>query len=150
MLVSIDSSKGLAMVMALLFAAIAWNLGTWLMAIPASSSHTLIGAILGVGMANSVLNGKGLGSGVNWSKALEVGLSLLISPLIGFAAGGRPAPLDQEDGEGSRTVSAAQGRRAAARLDSGHAARDLHWGPSAWPTARTDGQKGIGLIMLLS
>ena len=84
LVVSVDSAKGLAMVMALLFSAIAWNLGTWLMAIPASSSHTLIGAILGVGLANSVFSGKGLGSGVNWGKAVEVGLSLLISPLVGF------------------------------------------------------------------
>jgi phosphate/sulfate permease len=84
LLMSLNSSKGLAMVLALLISAIAWNLGTWLMAIPASSSHTLIGAILGVGLANSVISGKGLGSGVNWSKAIEVGLSLLISPLIGF------------------------------------------------------------------
>ncbi len=85
LLVSIDSAKGLAMVMALLIAAIAWNLGTWLLAIPASSSHTLIGAILGVGLANSALPGHRFGSGVNWAKAAEVGLSLLISPLIGFA-----------------------------------------------------------------
>ncbi len=84
LLVSIDSARGLAMVMALLLSAIAWNLGTWLMAIPASSSHTLIGAILGVGLANSVYSGKGFGSGVNWAKAIEVGLSLLISPLVGF------------------------------------------------------------------
>ncbi len=85
LLVSVDSPRGLAMVMALLVAAIAWNLGTWLMAIPASSSHTLIGSILGVGLANSVYSGKGFGSGVNWSKALDIGLSLLVSPLLGFA-----------------------------------------------------------------
>jgi phosphate/sulfate permease len=84
LLVSIDSSRGLCMVMALLISAIAWNLGTWLLAIPASSSHTLIGSILGVGLANSWYSGQGLGSGVNWSKAFEVGLSLLISPLLGF------------------------------------------------------------------
>jgi PiT family inorganic phosphate transporter len=84
LLTSLHSSKGLAMVMALLISAIAWNLGTWLMAIPASSSHTLIGAILGVGLANSMISGQGLGTGVNWGKALEVGLSLFISPLIGF------------------------------------------------------------------
>jgi len=85
LLVSIDSAKGMAMVLALLISAIAWNLGTWLLALPASSSHTLIGAILGVGLANSAMAGRGLGSGVNWTKAAEVGLSLLISPLIGFA-----------------------------------------------------------------
>jgi PiT family inorganic phosphate transporter len=84
MLVHIDTGAGMAMVIALLLAAIVWNFGTWYMAIPASSSHTLIGAILGVGLASSWLEGR-FGTGVNWKKAGEVGLSLLVSPLIGFA-----------------------------------------------------------------
>jgi PiT family inorganic phosphate transporter len=84
LLVKIDTGAGIAMVIALLLAAIVWNFGTWYMAIPASSSHTLIGAIIGVGLANSLLVGA-FGRGVNWHKAAEVGLSLLISPLIGFA-----------------------------------------------------------------
>jgi PiT family inorganic phosphate transporter len=88
LLVTRDTGAGLAMVLALLTAAIAWNLGTWLMAIPASSSHTLIGAILGVGLANAGLEGHPLGSGVNWGKAGEVALSLLISPLVGFGCAG--------------------------------------------------------------
>ena len=85
LIVSVDSARGLAMVMALLISAIAWNLGTWFLGIPASSSHTLIGSILGVGLANSLLPGHKFGVGVNWTKAGEVGLSLLISPLVGFA-----------------------------------------------------------------
>jgi len=84
LLVHINTSAGMAMVMALLLAAIVWNFGTWYMGIPASSSHTLIGAIIGVGLANSWLLGH-FGAGVNWRKAGEVGLSLLLSPLIGFA-----------------------------------------------------------------
>ncbi len=83
LLVKIDTGAGMAMVMALLLAAIVWNFATWYVAIPASSSHTLIGAILGVGLANSWLQGH-FGNGVNWKKAGEVGLSLLISPIIGF------------------------------------------------------------------
>jgi phosphate/sulfate permease len=83
LLVRIDSGAGMAMVIALLLASIIWNFGTWFMAIPASSSHTLIGAIIGVGLANSWLIGR-FGSGVNWHKAGEIGLSLFISPLIGF------------------------------------------------------------------
>jgi PiT family inorganic phosphate transporter len=76
------------MVFALLISAIVWNLGTWYLGLPASSSHTLIGAILGVGLANSVMRGHPFGSGVNWDKAGEVGLSLLISPIIGFLLAG--------------------------------------------------------------
>ena len=73
----------LGMVAAILLTAIFWNLGTWLLSIPASSSHTLVGAILGVGIAYSLLPGTGEAA-VNWHKAGEVGLSLLISPLFGF------------------------------------------------------------------
>jgi phosphate/sulfate permease len=83
LLVKIDTNAGMAMVISLLLAAIVWNFGTWYMAIPASSSHTLIGAIIGVGLANSWLLGH-FGTGVNWHKAWEVGMSLLLSPLIGF------------------------------------------------------------------
>ena len=83
LLVHIDTGAGIAMVLALLLGAMIWNFGTWYMGIPASSSHTLIGAIIGVGLANSFLAGH-FGAGVNWHKAGEIGLSLLISPLIGF------------------------------------------------------------------
>src|SRR5208337_3843121 len=65
--------------------AIIWNLGTWYLGLPASSSHSLIGAIMGVGLANAMLSpGHVFGEGVNWAKASEVGSSLLISPIVGF------------------------------------------------------------------
>jgi len=89
LVLNIGSGAGVAMVFALLIAAILWNLGTWFLGLPASSSHTLIGAILGVGLANALLQTGGeFGTGVNWEKAEEVGLSLLISPLIGFCGAG--------------------------------------------------------------
>jgi phosphate/sulfate permease len=83
LLVHIDTGAGISMVLSLLLGAMIWNFATWYMGIPASSSHTLIGAIIGVGLANSYLAGH-FGTGVNWGKAGEIGLSLLISPLIGF------------------------------------------------------------------
>lgn len=85
LLVQSGTGAGLAMVLALLLSAILWNLGTWWLGLPASSSHTLIGAILGVGVANSLRPGHHFGDGVHWGKAGEIGLSLLASPLIGFA-----------------------------------------------------------------
>lgn len=88
LLVEGKAGASLAMVLALLLAAITWNLGTWFLAIPASSSHTLIGSILGVGMANALMSGRPLGSSVNWTKAGEVGLSLMISPMVGFLSAG--------------------------------------------------------------
>ena len=73
----------LGMVFAILLTAIFWNFGTWFLAIPTSSSHTLIGSILGVGIAYSLIPGTG-DAAVNWKKATDVGLSLLASPLFGF------------------------------------------------------------------
>lgn len=80
-------STGFAMVFALLLSAIAWNLLTWWKGIPASSSHTLIGSMIGVGIANAMLNHGSL-NGVNWGQAIKIGYSLLFSPLIGFVFAG--------------------------------------------------------------
>ncbi|HWB07838.1 MAG TPA: inorganic phosphate transporter [Pirellulales bacterium] len=88
LLVNIETHRGLAMVFSLLGAAIVWNFGTWFLGLPSSSSHALIGSILGVGLANSVLAGKPFGAGVNWEKAAEVGLSLLLSPVLGMGLAG--------------------------------------------------------------
>ena len=83
---NVGSAAGFAMVFSILVSAIAWNLGTWWLGLPASSSHTLIGSILGVGMANSLMGtAQSVTDGVNWSKAQEVILGLLISPALGFA-----------------------------------------------------------------
>ncbi len=85
LVLNVGSGAGFAMVFALLISAIIWNLGTWYLGLPASSSHSLIGSIMGVGLANSMMSaGHVFGEGVNWVKAREVGLSLLLSPVIGF------------------------------------------------------------------
>ncbi|HEX3988507.1 MAG TPA: inorganic phosphate transporter, partial [Verrucomicrobiae bacterium] len=81
---NVGSAAGFAMVFSLLISAIIWNLGTWYMGLPASSSHTLIGSIMGVGLMNSILTTGSIRGGVNWGKAREVGLSLLVSPVVGF------------------------------------------------------------------
>jgi PiT family inorganic phosphate transporter len=78
------SGAGFAMIFSLLISAIIWNVGTWYLGLPASSSHTLIGAIMGVGLANSIIAGNGWEAGINWSKAQEVGMALLLSPVVGF------------------------------------------------------------------
>lgn len=83
-LVQVPLEASLSVVLAALISSVLWNLSTWYLGIPASSSHTLIGSILGVGLAHSCLPGKVFGGGVNWAKAQDVGLSLLISPLIGL------------------------------------------------------------------
>ena len=84
LILQVGSDAGFSMVFALLIAAIIWNLGTWALGLPASSSHTLIGSIIGVGVANALLRGRDGTSGVDWGKATEIGYALLLSPVFGF------------------------------------------------------------------
>lgn len=84
LILQVGSKAGFAMVFALLCAAIIWNLGTWWLGLPASSSHTLIGSIIGVGITNALMHGHDGTSGVDWSQAVKVGYSLLLSPILGF------------------------------------------------------------------
>ncbi len=85
LILNVGSSAGYAMIFALLLAAIIWNLGTWALGIPNSSSHALIGSIMGVGLANQLMAPAGQGaSGVDWSQAMKIGQALLFSPIVGF------------------------------------------------------------------
>ena len=84
LILQVGSSAGFAMVFALLIAAIIWNVGTWYCGLPASSSHTLIGSIIGVGITNALLRGRDGTSGVDWSQAANIGKALLLSPMFGF------------------------------------------------------------------
>ena len=84
LILQVGSSAGFAMVFALLCAAILWNLGTWWLGLPASSSHTLIGSIIGVGIANQLMSARTGTSGVDWAQAANIGKSLLLSPIFGF------------------------------------------------------------------
>jgi PiT family inorganic phosphate transporter len=85
LILQVGSAAGFAMVFALLIAAMIWNVGTWYFGLPASSSHTLIGSIIGVGITNALLRGRDGTSGVDWSQATNIGKALLLSPLFGFA-----------------------------------------------------------------
>ncbi|HSN98064.1 MAG TPA: inorganic phosphate transporter [Candidatus Nanopelagicales bacterium] len=147
LLVSKGVGAGLAMVLALLLAAISWNLGTWYFGLPASSSHTLIGSILGVGVANSLTPGHTFGDGVRWSKATDIGLSLLVSPLFGFTMAAllvllvkryttnrsllEPPPKDRPPPPGTRSLLIAT----CSGVSFAH--------------GMNDGQKGVGLVMLI-
>jgi inorganic phosphate transporter, PiT family len=84
LILQVGSKAGFAMVFALLVAAIIWNLGTWYFGLPASSSHTLIGSVIGVGIANQLMNGRSGTSGVDWGQATNIGKALLLSPIVGF------------------------------------------------------------------
>ena len=87
LILHVGSNAGYAMIFALLLAAVLWNLATWYVGLPNSSSHTLIGSVLGVGLANQLISSgsKGGTAGVDWSQAYGVLSGLFWSPLIGFA-----------------------------------------------------------------
>ncbi|QLA15993.1 inorganic phosphate transporter [Desulfolutivibrio sulfoxidireducens] len=147
LLVSVNTDLGLSMVFALLVSAILWNFGTWYLGLPASSSHTLIGSILGVGLANAWREGLPLASGINWHKAAEVGLSLLLSPILGFVCAGAlliiltrvlHAKILSEVPKGDSPPPF--GLRLAL-IVSGLGVSVAH--------GSNDGQKGVGLIMLI-
>jgi PiT family inorganic phosphate transporter len=84
LILQVGGHAGFAMVFALLLAAIIWNIGTWWLGLPASSSHTMVGSIIGVGIANQLMAVKSGTSGVDWGQALNIAKSLLLSPLVGF------------------------------------------------------------------
>lgn len=84
----VGSPIGFSMIFSLLLSALLWNAGTWYFGIPVSSTHSMIGAILGVCMMNSIMTTGGIVSGVNWKAATNVGLSLLLSPVVGMVGAG--------------------------------------------------------------
>ncbi len=89
LVINVGTGAGFAMVFSLLVSAMIWNVGTWYFGLPASSSHTLIGSIVGVGLANSLIAGShAFGDGVNWSKVQDTLAALIVSPIAGFVFAG--------------------------------------------------------------
>jgi PiT family inorganic phosphate transporter len=148
LLVSSGAGAGLAMVLALLISAIIWNIGTWYFGLPASSSHTLIGAIIGVGLANSALAGHHFGEGVNWSKAEEVGMSLLLSPIVGFSLAALLLVLMRAVFKKYPALFEPPPKDAAPPLAI-RILLTLTCGGVSFTHGSNDGQKGVGIVMLI-
>jgi PiT family inorganic phosphate transporter len=148
LVINIGSGAGFAMVFALLLSAIIWNLGTWYLGLPASSSHSLIGAIMGVGLANSFMApGHVFGEGVNWAQAKNVGLSLIVSPIVGFACAGLLLLLCKALIKNPALYSSPQKDKAPPwwiRLTLIGTCTGVSFAHGS-----NDGQKGMGLIMLI-
>jgi PiT family inorganic phosphate transporter len=147
LILQVSSGAGFAMVFALLIAAILWNLGTWWFGLPASSSHTMVGSIIGVGLANQLFNPHIVTSGVDWEQAIKVLKVLLISPVLGF---------------GAAALLILVSKRLIKYPSLYEAPKDNQ--PPPWPIrslmlltctgvsffhGSNDGQKGMGLIMLI-
>jgi PiT family inorganic phosphate transporter len=147
LILQVGSSAGFAMVFALLIAAIIWNLGTWYLGLPASSSHTLIGSIIGVGIANAVMNGRDGTSGVDWTKATEIGYALLLSPLFGFCAAASLFLLLKFAVRNPALYEAPKGNAPPPWWIRG--VLILTCTGVSFAHGSNDGQKGMGLIMLI-
>jgi inorganic phosphate transporter, PiT family len=147
LILQVGSSAGFAMVFALLIAAILWNLGTWYFGLPASSSHTLIGSIIGVGIANALLRGRDGTSGVDWSKATEIGYALLLSPLVGFICAAALLLLLKLIVRNPSLYTAPEGNKAPPLWIRGLLI--LTCTGVSFAHGSNDGQKGMGLIMLI-
>src|SRR5246127_4385031 len=147
LILQVGSSAGFAMVFALLIAAIIWNLGTWYFGLPASSSHTLIGSIIGVGVANALLRGRDGTSGVDWSKATEIGYALLLSPLVGFICAAVLLLLLKFIVRNPALYAAPEGNKAPPLWIRGLLI--LTCTGVSFAHGSNDGQKGMGLIMLI-
>ncbi|MGL4204604.1 MAG: inorganic phosphate transporter [Aeromonadaceae bacterium] len=153
LLLNVASAHGIIMVFSLLASAILWNLGTWYLGLPASSSHTLIGAILGVGAANALITGAPISSGINVQKAIDIMLSLIVSPTVGFIIAGLLLLLAKRVWAVSKMHKTPEERQ---QVDG-----KKH--PPFWTRftliasamgvsfvhGSNDGQKGIGMIMLV-
>lgn len=153
LLINVHSAEGLAMIFSLLAAAILWNLGTWYVGIPASSSHTLIGALLGVGLANAQIKGIPWVDGINWKKTTDILLSLVISPTVGFVLAAVLLFALSRCWKQSKMHMTPEARR---ELDGkkhppfwNRMVLVLSAMGMSYVHGSNDGQKGIGLIMLV-
>ena len=157
LLLNMGSAHGLAMVFSMLLAAIIWNLGTWYFGLPASSSHTLIGAIIGIGLTNALMTGTSVVDALNIPKVINIFASLIISPIVGLVVAGGLIFLLRRYWSGTKKR---------ARIHLTPAEREKKDGkkkPPFWTRialilsaigvafshGANDGQKGIGLVMLV-
>jgi PiT family inorganic phosphate transporter len=147
LILQVSSGAGFAMVFALLIAAILWNLGTWWLGLPASSSHTLIGSIIGVGVANALMRGRDGTSGVDWGKATEIGYALLLSPLVGFCCAAILLLLLKFMVRNPALYAAPEGNKAPPLWIRGILIATCTG--VSFAHGSNDGQKGMGLIMLI-
>jgi PiT family inorganic phosphate transporter len=147
LILKVSKGSGFAMVFALLVAAILWNLATWYRGLPASSSHTMIGSIIGVGVANQLMQGNSGTAGVEWDQVIKVFKALLISPVVGFVAAALVFLLFKLVARDPRLYKAPEG-----------SAPPPFWircllictcGGVSYAHGSNDGQKGMGLIMLI-
>ena len=147
LILQVSSGAGFAMVFALLIAAILWNLSTWALGLPASSSHTMVGSIIGVGIANQLMAGNTGTAGVDWEQVTKVFKVLLISPVVGFVCAWLLMLLAKKLVKYPALFTAPKGEEPPPFLI--RALLVLTCTGVSFGHGSNDGQKGMGLIMLI-
>jgi inorganic phosphate transporter, PiT family len=147
LILQVGSGAGFSMVFALLTAAIIWNLGTWYLGLPSSSTHTMVGSIIGVGIANQLMHVGSGTSGVDWAQAAQVGRILLISPVVGFVCAGLLLLLMKVLIKNPALYEAPKGDEPPPWWIRGILI--LTCSGVSFTHGSNDGQKGMGLIMLI-
>jgi PiT family inorganic phosphate transporter len=147
LILKVSKGSGFSMVFALLVAAILWNLATWYKGLPASSSHTMIGSILGVGVANQLMQGNSGTTGVEWDQVTKVFKALLVSPIVGFGAAALVFLVFKLLAKDARLYKAPEGTAPPPFYI--RCLLILTCGGVSFAHGSNDGQKGMGLIMLI-
>ncbi len=147
LILKVSTGSGFAMVYALLMAAIVWNLATWWRGLPVSSSHTMVGSILGVGLANQFINGHSGTSGVDWEQVTKVFKALIFSPIIGFVLAAVVLLIFKAVAKDPRLYKAPEGTEPPPFYI--RALLVLTCTGVSFAHGSNDGQKGMGLIMLI-
>ncbi len=147
LILKVSSGSGFAMVFALLIAAILWNLATWWRGLPASSSHTMIGSVIGVGVAYSIMKGRGGLSGIDMEQVKKVFTALLVSPVVGFVMASVLFLLFKLVARDPRLYKAPEGTAPPPFYI--RCLLILTCGGVSYFHGSNDGQKGMGLIMLI-
>ncbi len=147
LILRVGGGAGFSMIFALLVAAILWNLLTWYFGLPNSSSHTLIGSILGVGVMNQIMEPASGVFGVDWGEALNVGKSLLFSPLIGFLFSALFLFVMKRVIQNRKLYKEPEGNQPPPLWI--RALLFFTCTGASFAHASNDGQKGMGLIMLI-
>ncbi|WP_431616315.1 inorganic phosphate transporter PitA [Citrobacter amalonaticus] len=157
LLLNMGSSHGLAMIFSMLLAAIIWNLGTWYFGLPASSSHTLIGAIIGIGLTNALMTGTSVVDALNIPAVVNIFASLIASPVVGMVIAGGLIFLLRRYWSGTKKRDRIH-RLPEERKKKGGKKKPPFWtrislissaAGVAFSHGANDGQKGIGLVMLV-
>ena len=146
LVLNVSSGTGAAALFALLSGAVIWNFGTWYVGIPCSSSHSLIGSILGVSLAYTIMQSK-QGEGIHWDQAEQVFLSLLISPIVGFCAAALILLALRIFLKTPRLFEPADSRKSPPHWVRG--VLILTCTGVSFAHGSNDGQKGMGLLMLV-